>query len=63
MSQGFLIMKMMVERPFGDISGGENCIYTGTLEAFSVDFPKSGLQQAFPCTLWITEPWLRLVTV
>ena len=61
-SQGFFAVEVMIERSLGDIGGGENCIDAGTLEARSVDLPKCRLQQAFPCTLWITDLRLFLVT-
>jgi hypothetical protein len=32
---------MMVESSFGEVSGGQNCIDPGTLEAIPVNLPKS----------------------
>ena len=57
----FLALEMMIERSLGDVSGGQNRIDAGTLEAVSVNLPKSRLQQPLPCTLWITELWLLLM--
>jgi hypothetical protein len=59
---GLLAIEVVVERSLGDVRGGENGIDAGTLKTASVDLPKSCTQQAFPGTLWITEPSLPVVS-
>jgi hypothetical protein len=54
--QSFLAFEMVVERSLRDVGGGQNCIYSGTLEAVSVNFAKTRLQQAFPRPLRIAQP-------
>src|SRR6202041_144714 len=55
-SQSLLVFEMVVERSLGDVGGGQNCIYPGTLEAHFVNLSKSSLQQALPRALRIAQP-------
>ncbi len=41
MSQSFLSFEMVIERSLGDVGGGQNRIDPSTLEAVSVNLPKS----------------------
>jgi hypothetical protein len=60
-SQGFLALEVVIERSLGDVGSGENGIDAGTLEARSMNLPKSRLQQALPSALRITESSLPRV--
>ena len=54
--QSFLAFEMVVERSLRDVGGGQNGLYSGTLEDVSVNFAKTRLQQAFPRPLRIAQP-------
>ena len=62
-SQSLLAFEMVVERSLGEVGCGQNCIDPGTLEAVSVNLPKSRLQQVFSRALRITQPSLRALPV
>ena len=64
MAQSFLALEVVVERSFGDVSGGENSLDPGALEPLSVNLAKRCLQQALPGALRIAQfrrPALRLL--
>src|ERR1700758_2526325 len=64
MAQSFLALEVVVERSFGDVSGGENSIDPGALEPVSVNLAKRCLQQALSRALRVAQlgrPALQLL--
>jgi hypothetical protein len=55
MAQSFLALEVVVERSFGDVSGGENSIDPGALEPVSVNLAKRCLQQALSRAIRIAQ--------
>src|ERR1700730_2420935 len=54
--QGFLVVEVVIQRPLGDPSYGQNGVQAGTLETRSVDLAGRRLQQALPGALRIAQP-------
>src|ERR1700758_5377499 len=64
MAQSFLALEVVVERSFGDVSGGEDSIDAGALEPVSVNLAKRCLQQALSRALRVAQlgrPALQLL--